>query len=470
MNHLKSWALRYVIGLIAACVALSFVIFQPTASATDLTTRATKGSALTYNELDANFDIGAQNKTASYPIAYTDNRDTIEFDGASLTATLPDVATVVGQADTGDFEVTLINLNSTALTVARTGTDTINGATSWTLPQYASATFKANNATDGWDVISGAEDIQNFNVAGNLTVAGNTTIGNASGDSLTFNPSAWTLSNAVTITGTGTWTNLGTVTTADINGGTIDGVTIGASSAPTVTNLGTVTTADINGGTIDGVTIGATAAPTVTNLGTVTTADINGGTIDGVTIGASVAPTVTNLGTVTTADINGGTVDNVCFGCTTPAAVHATTGAFSGLVTSTRACDRAGYTRVGPNTCVVDSGTYTALTRDACTAVALTGSETSLTVDIYAYARSENATGQRYTAVTVYGNNTCTQIKGQVYAWTYEQVATAGAVTLTLDHGSVTANPNSGSSIYIKQSDDAGDVGIGYYLITETHD
>lgn len=48
----------------------------------------------------------------------------------------------------------------------------------------------------------------------------------------------------------------------DINSGTIDGVTIGASSAPTVTNLGTVTTADINGGTIDGTTIGVSSATT----------------------------------------------------------------------------------------------------------------------------------------------------------------------------------------------------------------
>ncbi len=48
--------------------------------------------------------------------------------------------------------------------------------------------------------------------------------------------------------------------TPDINGGTIDGVTIGASAAPTVTNLGTVTTADINGGTIDGSVIGGSSA------------------------------------------------------------------------------------------------------------------------------------------------------------------------------------------------------------------
>ena len=76
----------------------------------------------------------------------------------------------------------------------------------------------------------------------------------------------------------------------DVNAGTIDGVTIGGSSAPTVTNLGSVATCDINGGTIDGVTMGGASAPTVTNI------DINGGTVDGVTIGGSVAPTVTNLG------------------------------------------------------------------------------------------------------------------------------------------------------------------------------
>jgi len=65
----------------------------------------------------------------------------------------------------------------------------------------------------------------------NLTSTGNTTLGNASGDSLTYHPNAWTLTNAVTITGT--WTNLGAVTTVDINGGSVDGATVGAASAST---------------------------------------------------------------------------------------------------------------------------------------------------------------------------------------------------------------------------------------------
>lgn len=55
-----------------------------------------------------------------------------------------------------------------------------------------------------------------------LTSTGDTTIGNAALDGFTINPSAWTLANAVTITGT--WADLGAVTTIDINGGTINDV------------------------------------------------------------------------------------------------------------------------------------------------------------------------------------------------------------------------------------------------------
>jgi hypothetical protein len=62
--------------------------------------------------------------------------------------------------------------------------------------------------------------------------------------------------------------------------------------------------------------------------------DINGGTIDGVTIGATVAPTITNLGSVATADINGGTIDGTVIGGTTPAAGSFTTGSFTGTLTS----------------------------------------------------------------------------------------------------------------------------------------
>ena len=49
-------------------------------------------------------------------------------------------------------------------------------------------------------------------VVGATSLEGGVTIGNATGDALTFHPSAWTLTNAVTITGT--WANLGTVSAA----------------------------------------------------------------------------------------------------------------------------------------------------------------------------------------------------------------------------------------------------------------
>lgn len=66
------------------------------------------------------------------------------------------------------------------------------------------------------------------------------------------------------------------------------------------------------------------------------TVDINGGTIDGTTIGATTPAAVTTSSLVaTTADINGGTIDGTVIGGATPAAVTATaltaTGAFTSL-------------------------------------------------------------------------------------------------------------------------------------------
>jgi len=104
----------------------------------------------------------------------------------------------------------------------------------------------------------------------------------------------------LTVTSTGnfsgaTISNLGTVTTADINGGTVDGVTIGGASA----GAGTFTSLNAtNGGSLTG---------TWSNLGTVTTVDINGGTIDGVTIGGASA----GAGTFTTLADQDGSVRTI---------------------------------------------------------------------------------------------------------------------------------------------------------------
>ena len=76
-----------------------------------------------------------------------------------------------------------------------------------------------------------------FTNAGATTLNGAVTIGDAIGDTLVIDAGAWTLTNATTFTLTGALTfsgtiaDLGTVTTADINGGTLDGVQVGGTTA-----------------------------------------------------------------------------------------------------------------------------------------------------------------------------------------------------------------------------------------------
>jgi len=173
------------------------------------------------------------------------------------------------------------------------------------------------------------------------------------------------LQNAATFDFTGkTISDLGTVTTANIDGGTIDGTDITMSgktldmaggtltlvdasvaaakvtggifksgqsysfAGSTVANLGEVTTADINGGTIDATTI-ATSTITTSDITVQSgkTLDVSAGTLTlgngqvlATKVGAGVfaagsgysfaSSTIVDLGQVTTADINGGTIDN----------------------------------------------------------------------------------------------------------------------------------------------------------------
>ena len=75
-----------------------------------------------------------------------------------------------------------------------------------------------------------------------LTHQGNVVFGDATGDSVTITGNSIVLSNTPTVTGT--FADLGTVTTVDINGGTIDGAAIGGASAST----GAFTTIDASQG------------------------------------------------------------------------------------------------------------------------------------------------------------------------------------------------------------------------------
>jgi hypothetical protein len=121
----------------------------------------------------------------------------------------------------------------------------------------------------------------------------------------------------------------------DINGGAIDGTTIGANSAAagTFTTVGATTgnITTVNATTVDTTNIevtnlkakdGTAAGSIADSTGVVTlassvltTTDINGGTIDGTTIGGSsaAAGTFTTLTTSSTVTLNGGTANGVLY-------------------------------------------------------------------------------------------------------------------------------------------------------------
>jgi len=157
--------------------------------------------------------------------------------------------------------------------------------------------------------------------------------------------------------------------TADINGGTLDGVVIGGASAAAATfTTATATTGNIttvNATTVDSTNVevtnlkakDGTASATIADVtgvmtvasAVLTTADINGGTADAVVIGGAtpaagtftslnatgggaLTGTWSNLGSVTTIDINGGTIDGAVIGGSSAAA-----GTFTDLTSNSSA-------------------------------------------------------------------------------------------------------------------------------------
>ena len=122
---------------------------------TNLVTRAAKGAALTHAEMDDQIKRDAQTKSANYTVVEADNRSNIEVT-ATATITLPDAATIVAAADTGDFEVTITHVGGTVTVGRTTGTDTIGGvAGDFTVSDAESVTLKVNNSGNGYNITSG---------------------------------------------------------------------------------------------------------------------------------------------------------------------------------------------------------------------------------------------------------------------------------------------------------------------------
>ena len=133
----------------------------------------------------------------------------------------------------------------------------------------------------------------------------------------------------ITVTGTSTFSNV------DINGGAIDGVTIGAASA----GVGTFTTVNSSGamiatggfqGTLTGAVVGNVTGDVTGDLTGNVTGNVTGN-LDGVvgssTPAAGTFTTVSSSGqaTLATVNIDGGAIDGTIIGATTAAAITGTT-------------------------------------------------------------------------------------------------------------------------------------------------
>jgi len=267
-----------------------------------------------------------------------------------------------------------------------------------------------------FQLISAVNSFTNLNVSGTLTVAGATTlngnlqVGNAAADTVNFQASGWTLTNNVSVIGT--WADIGTITTADINGGTIDGTTIGGGTAAagTFTTVGATTgnITTVNATTVDstnlevtnikakdGTAAGSIADATgVVTLNSVvaTTADINGGTIDATTIGGS-SPAVGNFTTVSAA--------SAVFTTATITTVNTTTLDLTNLeVTNIKAKDGTASMTIDDLTGKVNVTTVSAASMNAAVAAITTGSVTNLTATSASVA-SMNAGVALLTTATV---------------------------------------------------------------------
>jgi len=248
-------------------------------------------------------EVAAQNGTTTQNITVNAllNVDNLRLDGNAITSTDTDGNIALTPNGTGEVDISKVDIDGGAIdgtTIGGTtpGAGTFTGLTVNTTATFAGATIAdlgtvttANidgGTIDGVTLDATIADIDNIRIDGNSI-----TSTNGNGD--------------ISITPNG----LGEVNISkvDIDAGAIDGTTIGATSAA----AGNFTTLDV-------ATSASFAGASIDDLGTVATADINGGTIDGadITVGTGKTLSVIN-GTLTLADnqisgdkVHGGIISN----------------------------------------------------------------------------------------------------------------------------------------------------------------
>ena len=165
-------------------------------------------------------DLGPIQKSTAYTTTTADHLKTIEVTGTT-TITLG----AVGSTGVG-YKVIIKNTGVATVTVDGSASETIDGDLSKTLAPNQAITCQVNAAASGYITVNTGTGITDtttssqiaisdsavtitpavtlsgaLTITGALTANGNVTIGNASGDSLTFHPATWTLSNDINLSG-----------------------------------------------------------------------------------------------------------------------------------------------------------------------------------------------------------------------------------------------------------------------------
>jgi trimeric autotransporter adhesin len=222
-------------------------------------------------------------------------------------------------------------------------------------------------------------------------------------------------------TGSAALNTFGTISTIDINGGTIDGTAIGGSTASTgnfsTLSIGgtaiTATAAEIN--IIDGVT--ATTAELnyndITTLGTAQASKVL--TVSGTSTMTLAGITTANLGTVTTADINGGTIDGTTIGGAAAAA-----GTFTTLTATTYVGLPAASTTV---TGIIEIADQTEVNAGASTTLAVTPSTLA---NYSGLGGSSDLNALTDVTITTPADNHVLQYNNGTTQWVNRTLATAG--------------------------------------------
>jgi hypothetical protein len=354
-----------------------------------------------------------------------------QFGDAEMSGALEQVGDLAVSDDQGQFRM-LVDRDVGNMQLAGSGTfgTTVSGAGNFTV-------------TNGSLVLS---EVAVTAHGAELNYLDITTLGTAE------NSKAFTRAADASWTAAGsTCADLGTVTTADINGGNIDGTIIGATGVAAGSFAAVVgTSLSVGDGNITNV--GDIALDTISADGTTIEVDMTDNTAEAfniseastdylkfdttngselITIGVgwtAGSQTCTDLGTVTTADINGGTVDGTTIGATT----H-TTGKFT-------TCDATTNFTIDGLVLTADT-----ITNDAALTVVSTGFTVNASLDIALSADGGNVTMDDGTT-TVFDFNTdepAMKIMDDANVLDYYSVAVGanGATTIsTVDADAALAN------------------------------